>query len=180
MKKPLMFIILCLIGPLLFGKAAFAVMPGDVIYEDHRSVTTFTDELGGMYLEDFGSFYVPMDGLYNVSLMDASMGHPDYTPFSYLEFDVDGYAFLETGTDVGKTMATDSVFIPEGWHDLSLYGDIYDETPLSLITVGYGASISLVPELETWIMMFFGVAGILFVVRRRQDQETAPLSMSFA
>ena len=184
MKKPLMFVLVALLGSMVFGKAAYAIAPGDEIYNDHRTTMTFSDELGDAFIGSVGSLYVPMDGLYNVSLMDAKMGHPEYTGFDYLDFSItdafspfDTFASVSVGKDYATTMADGTFYLDQGLYDVSVDGGVFGSTPTSMLTVGYGASIALVPEMETWIMLIAGMGIIAFVLRRRVSAQP---SLSFA
>jgi len=113
------------------------------------------------------SFSIDQAGVYEATLVDFQFPNEfDYIGFMLTYGAVDKIGVIE-GSGSFTFMADpgiyNAVFVGLVNSDLA-FVDIIDTTAIGT----YGVQVALVPELETWLMMIFGIGGIVYWVRRNE------------
>ena len=113
------------------------------------------------------SFTIEQAGLYEATLVD----HQFPNEFDYIGFMVTQGALDQMGVIEGSgsfTFMADPGIYNAVFAGSVNAGSFSDTLADPISTLGtYGVQVALVPELETWLMMIFGIGGIAYWIRRR-------------
>lgn len=114
------------------------------------------------------SFTIEQAGLYEATLVDHQFPNEfDYIGFMVTQGALDQMGVIE-GSGSFTFMADPGVYnaVFAGSVNAASFADSGMADPISTLGT-YGVQVALVPELETWLMMIFGIGGIAYWIRRR-------------
>ncbi|MDH5547416.1 MAG: hypothetical protein OEZ43_17675 [Gammaproteobacteria bacterium] len=116
------------------------------------------------YIDDFE---ISNAGMYEATLTDFNFP----VPFDYIGFMVTQGATERMGVIEGS--GSFSFYAEPGTYYATFVGFVnessFDASSHSYIG-GYGVQVAMVPELETWIMMFLGLGAVIYWTRRRNHR----------
>lgn len=126
------------------------------------------------------SFTIEQAGLYEATLVDYQFPNEfDYIGFMVTQGALDQMGVIE-GSGSFTFMADPGIYnaVFAGSVNAASFSDSGMANPITTLGT-YGVQVALVPELETWLMMIFGIGGIAYWIRRKnplRDDSTVALA----